>query len=40
LKMSNLPAEPWTEVSIDFADMPMGEHLLVVYDDGTMMTRC
>jgi hypothetical protein len=33
LKMSNLPAEPWTEVSIDFADMPMGEHLLVVYDD-------
>ena len=33
LQMSSLPAEPWTEVSIDFADMPMGEHLLVVYDD-------
>ena len=33
LKMSELPKGPWLEVSIDFADLPTGEHLLVVYDD-------
>ena len=33
LQMSNLPNGPWLEVSIDFADLPSGEHLLVVVDD-------
>ncbi len=33
LTMSKLPNGPWLEVSIDFADLPTGEHLLVVYDD-------
>jgi hypothetical protein len=33
LQMSKLPDGPWLEVSVDFADLPTGEHLLVVYDD-------
>jgi transposase InsO family protein len=33
LKLSQLPPGPWLEVSVDFADLPSGEHLLVVYDD-------
>ena len=33
LRMSELPPEPWLEVSVDFADLPSGDHLLVVYDD-------
>ena len=32
-KMSPVPAKPWTEVSIDFADLPNKEHLLIIYDD-------
>ena len=35
LRMSPLPIRPWSEVSIDFADLPTGEHLLVVMDDYT-----
>ena len=31
--MSELPADVWVDVSIDFADLPSGEHLLVVTDD-------
>ena len=33
LNMSSLPDSPWLEVSIDFCDLPTGEHLLVVIDD-------
>ena len=33
LQMSKLPDGPWREVSVDFMDLPSGEHLLVVYDD-------
>jgi hypothetical protein len=33
LKMSKLPNQPWEEISIDFKDLPTGEHLLVVIDD-------
>ena len=33
LKMSPLPSRPWSEISVDFADIPNGEHLLVVIDD-------
>ena len=33
LQMSTLPNGPWLEVSVDFADLPSGEHLLVVVDD-------
>ncbi|XP_038049667.1 uncharacterized protein K02A2.6-like [Patiria miniata] len=33
LQMSTLPAGPWLEVSVDFADLPSGKHLLVVTDD-------
>ena len=33
LKMSPLPSRPWSEISVDFADLPNGEHLLVVIDD-------
>ncbi len=35
LKMSPLPTKAWSEISIDFADLPNGEHLLVVMDDYT-----
>ena len=31
--MSELPTGPWIDVSVDFADLPSGEHLLVVTDD-------
>ncbi|XP_041471791.1 uncharacterized protein K02A2.6-like [Lytechinus variegatus] len=31
--MSELPSGPWVNVSIDFADLPSGEHLLVIVDD-------
>ncbi|PIK39686.1 hypothetical protein BSL78_23476 [Apostichopus japonicus] len=31
--MSALPTHPWKEVSIDFSDLPTGEHLLVIIDD-------
>ncbi|KAL0183494.1 hypothetical protein M9458_019190, partial [Cirrhinus mrigala] len=34
LKMSDLPAEPWVEVSVDFTGpFPSGDYLLVVVDD-------
>ncbi|XP_030850192.1 uncharacterized protein K02A2.6-like [Strongylocentrotus purpuratus] len=33
LLMSPLPKKPWSEISVDFADLPTGEHLLVVIDD-------
>ena len=33
LKMSELPRAPWTEVSVDFAELPNGKYLLVVVDD-------
>lgn len=33
LLMTDLPRAPWTEVSADFADLPSGEHLLVLVDD-------
>uniref|UniRef100_H2ZXD0 Gypsy retrotransposon integrase-like protein 1 n=1 Tax=Latimeria chalumnae TaxID=7897 RepID=H2ZXD0_LATCH len=33
LVMSVLPNSPWKEVSIDFADLPTGEYLLVISDD-------
>ena len=33
LIMSPLPKKAWSEVSVDFADLPSGEHLLVVVDD-------
>ncbi|XP_022094926.1 uncharacterized protein K02A2.6-like [Acanthaster planci] len=33
LTMSTLTDGPWLEVSIDFCDLPTGEHLLVVMDD-------
>ena len=33
LRMSPLPKKAWSEISIDFADLPSGEHLLVVIDD-------
>ena len=33
LEMSSLPIGPWKEVSIDFADLLSGVHLLVVIDD-------
>lgn len=31
--MSDLPSGPWINVSVDFADLPSGEHLLVISDD-------
>ena len=31
--MSELPNEPWEEISIDFKELPTGEYLLVVIDD-------
>uniref|UniRef100_H2ZZ81 Gypsy retrotransposon integrase-like protein 1 n=1 Tax=Latimeria chalumnae TaxID=7897 RepID=H2ZZ81_LATCH len=31
--MSVLPNSPWKGISIDFADLPTGEHLLVISDD-------
>ena len=31
--MAQLPAGPWQEVSMDFANLPTGEHLLAVMDD-------
>ena len=33
LKMSPLPTAPWTEISVDFAELPMGQYLLVLMDD-------
>ncbi|XP_038060081.1 uncharacterized protein K02A2.6-like [Patiria miniata] len=33
LQMSPLPNGPWLEVSVDFCDLPSGEHILVVIDD-------
>ncbi|XP_041471780.1 uncharacterized protein K02A2.6-like [Lytechinus variegatus] len=33
INMSELPSGPWVNVSIDFADLPSGEHLLVIVDD-------
>eukprot|EP00057_Strongylocentrotus_purpuratus_P001926 XP_003723494.1 PREDICTED: uncharacterized protein K02A2.6-like [Strongylocentrotus purpuratus] len=33
LQMSDLPNGPWEEVSVDFADLPSGDHLLVIIDD-------
>uniref|UniRef100_H3A6Z3 Gypsy retrotransposon integrase-like protein 1 n=1 Tax=Latimeria chalumnae TaxID=7897 RepID=H3A6Z3_LATCH len=33
LMMSVLPNSPWKEVSINFADLPNGEYLLVISDD-------
>ena len=33
VKMSDLPAGPWQEVSIDFKELPTGEYLMVVIDD-------
>ena len=33
LQMTLLPDGPWQEVSIDFIDLPNGEHLLVIVDD-------
>ena len=33
LQMSPLPKGPWLEVSVDFCDLPTGEHILVVTDD-------
>ncbi|XP_063970809.1 uncharacterized protein K02A2.6-like [Lytechinus pictus] len=33
LRMTELPQQPWTEVSVDFADLPNGDHMLVVIDD-------
>ncbi|XP_041471843.1 uncharacterized protein K02A2.6-like [Lytechinus variegatus] len=33
LRMTELPQQPWTEVSVDFADLPSGDHMLVVIDD-------
>ena len=34
LKMSELPAAPWTEVSVDFCGaFPSGDYLLVIVDD-------
>ncbi|PIK34808.1 hypothetical protein BSL78_28364 [Apostichopus japonicus] len=33
IQMSALPTHPWKEVSIDFSDLPTGEHLLVIIDD-------
>ncbi|XP_014664198.1 PREDICTED: uncharacterized protein K02A2.6-like [Priapulus caudatus] len=33
LKMTELPQLPWSEVSVDFANLPSGEHMLVVIDD-------
>ena len=32
LTMSTLPDSPWLEVSIDFCDLPTGEHLVVMDD--------
>ena len=31
--MSPLPKKAWSEISTDFADLPSGEHLLVVIND-------
>ncbi|XP_041453769.1 uncharacterized protein K02A2.6-like [Lytechinus variegatus] len=33
LRMTELLQHPWTEVSVDFADLPSGDHMLVVIDD-------
>ena len=33
VNMSELPSGPWINVSVDFADLPSGEHLLVITDD-------
>ena len=33
VKMSDLPAGPWQEVSIDFKELPTGKYLMVVIDD-------
>ena len=33
VEMTNLPPYPWAEVSLDFCDLPNGEHLLVIVDD-------
>ena len=31
--MSPLPIAPWTEISVDFAELPNGQYLLVLMDD-------
>ena len=33
LQMSPLPAAPWKEISVDFADLPNQEYLLLITDD-------
>ena len=33
LKMSPLPTAPWTEISLDFEELPIGQYLLVLMDD-------
>jgi hypothetical protein len=33
LKMSPLPKAPWSEVSMDFAELPNSEYLLIITDD-------
>ena len=33
LKMSPLPTAPWTEISVDFEELPNGQYLLVLMDD-------
>ena len=35
IAMSQLLSQPWKEISIDFCDLPTGEHLLVIIDDYT-----
>ncbi|KAK3751933.1 hypothetical protein QZH41_013886, partial [Actinostola sp. cb2023] len=33
LRMSTLPSGPWKELSMDFAELPTGDYLLVLIDD-------
>jgi len=33
LQMSQLPAAPWTEISVDFANLPDQEYMLLITDD-------
>ena len=33
LRMSSLPAAPWKEISVDFANLPNQEYLLLITDD-------
>ena len=35
LQMSEMPKAPWTEISVDFAELPRGGYLLVIVDDYT-----